>query len=98
MSVSLILYRDIDLVYTIFVKTESPKVASHVITAMFPYTDDRWKTLKFMCGIFIIVVLIIALIGMLWWLLGNGKQRLVDFINTLCSICHHIMLAPIDWQ
>ena len=83
MSVSLIVYRNIDLVYTIFVKTESPKVASNVVTAMFPYTDDRWKTLKVMVGIFIIVILIIALIGMLWWLPGNGKQWLVDFITTL---------------
>ena len=96
MSVSLIVYRNIDLVYTIFVKTESPKVASNVVTALFPCTDDRWKTLKVMCGIFIIVVLIIALIGILWWLPGNGKQWLIDFITALCSICHHIMLAPID--
>ena len=84
MSVSLIVCRNIDLVYTIFVETENPKVASNVVTAMFPYLDDRWKTLKVMCGIFIIVVLIIALIGILWWLLGNGKQWLVDFITTLC--------------
>ena len=69
-------YGSIDLVYTIFVRTESPKVYSNVVTAMFPYTDDRWKTLKTMCGIFIIVVLIIAVIGMLWWLPGNGKQWL----------------------
>ena len=73
------------------------EVASNVVTAMFPYTDDRWKTLKVMCGIFIILV-IIAVIGMLWWLPGNGKQWLIDLIPTLCLICHHIMLAPIDWQ
>ena len=66
------------------VRTESPKIASNVVTAMFPYTDDRWKTHKVMCGIFIIVVLIIAVIGMLWWLPGNGKQWLIDLITTLC--------------
>ena len=85
---------NIDLVYTILVGTESPKVTSNVATAMFSYTDDRWKPLKVMCGIFIICVLIIALIGMLWWLPGNGKQWLINLITTLCSI----MLAPIDWQ
>ena len=98
MSVSLIMYRNIDLVYTIFVKIESPNVDPNVVTAMFPYTDDRWKTLKVMCGIFIIVVLIIALIAMLWRLPGNGKPWLIDFITALCSICHHIMLVPIDWH
>ena len=66
-------------------RTEIPKVASNVVTAMFPYTDDRWKTLKVVCGIFIIVVLIIAVIGMLWWLPGNGKQWLIDLITTVVS-------------
>ena len=81
----------------IHVRTESPKVVSKVVIAMFPYTDDRWKALKVMCVIFIIVV-VIAFIGILWWLPGNGKQWLIDLITTLCSICHRIMLAPIDWQ
>ena len=47
------------------------------ITARVSPTDDKWKPLKVMCGILIIVVMIIALIGMLWWLPGNGKQRLI---------------------
>ena len=48
-------------------------------------TDDKWKSLKVMCGIFIIVVMIIALIGMLWWLPGNGNQWL--------SYIYHILLG-----
>ena len=74
---------------------ESPKVASNVVTTMFPYTDDRWKNLKVMCGIFIVVVFIIALIGMLWWLPGNGKQWLVDLITTLCWISPYNVST--DW-
>ena len=97
-SFETMVYRSNDLVYTNLVRTEIPKVASNVVTAMFSYTDDRWKPLKVECGIFIIVVLIIAVIGMLWWLPGNGKQWLINLFNTLCLICHHIMLAPIDRQ
>ena len=42
------------------------------------------EAIKVICGILIIVVLIIAVIGMLWWLPGNGKQWLIDLIITLC--------------
>ena len=54
---------------------------------------DKWKPLKVMCGILIILVVIIALIGMLWWLPGNGKQWPTDLSTTLCLSMFSILLV-----
>ena len=53
--------------------------------------DDRWKPLKVMCGILIIVVVIIALIGMLWWLAGNGNHVRGGYsqANSRNNLCVH---------
>ena len=57
--------------------------------------DDRWKLLKAICGILIVVAVITAFIVMLWWLPGNGKEWLIGLITTLC-FC--ILLVLVDEQ
>ena len=70
--------------------TKSLKVVFLVATTVY-LTDDKWKPLKVICGILIIVVVIIAVIGMLWWLPGNGKDTLLDYYHIVSVI----MLAVI---
>ena len=59
---------------------------------------DKWKPLKVMCGILIIVVMIIALIGMLCWLPGNGKQWPIDLGTTMCLSMFRILLVLVAGQ